>query len=222
MTAKKRIYKHDLKEDHFVTATFQFTSYVREHQNLFISILAVIVIVAIVIAVAMSSRGRSKEDAGRMLGEATILYQQGNFDGAIERCQALIDQHGGSKHAANGVVYLADSHLKLQHYEDAINAFQLYLDKYDDDDFLVASSLTGIATCHEQLDQFSQAGDFYLKAAEDVPGFYGAPEAIMNSGRCYATAGEIEKARASYQKLIADYGESRYMNLAKMALSELQ
>ena len=47
MTAKKRIYKHDLKEDHFVTATFQFTSYVREHQNLFISILAVVVIVAI-------------------------------------------------------------------------------------------------------------------------------------------------------------------------------
>jgi tetratricopeptide (TPR) repeat protein len=221
MAAKKRIYKHDLKEDHFVTATFQLTSYIREHQNIFIGILAGVVIVAIIIAVSMSSRGRSEEQASRILGEATIFYQQGNWDGTIERCQTLIDQHGGSKHAANAVVFLADGHLKLEHYEDAINAYQLYLDKYNDDDFLVASSLTGIATCYEQLEQFSQAGDYYLQAAEDVPNFYGAAEALMNSARCYATAGEIDKAKASYEKVIADYEQTRYINLAKMALAEL-
>jgi len=86
----------------------------------------------------------------------------------------------------------------------------------------MASSLTGIAACHEQLGQFAEAGEFYLKAAVKFPEFFSAPEALMNAGRCFAATGAVEKAKAAYYKLIEEFPESRYFDEAKMSAAELE
>lgn len=221
MAAKKRIRKHDLKEDRFVTATFQFTSFVRERQNTFLTVLAGLVILIIVTAVYTSSRSRTQETAARIMGEVNILYQEANYQGAVQQCQIMLDQYGKTREAGKATIFLADSYLKLGEYQKALETYQLYIDKYHQDEVLTASSFTGIAACHEQLGQFLQAAEFYWKAAEKFPDFFGAPEALMNSGRCFAAAGEINKAKGAYTKLIDNYPESRYFNDAKMAAAEI-
>jgi TolA-binding protein len=221
MSAKKRIRKHDLKEDRFVTATFQLTTYVRERQNTFLAILAAVVVAVIIVAVVTSSRSRTQEAVGQLLGEAHTLYQMGNYQEAIQRCQSVLDQFGKTQQADMAAFLLADSYLKLGDYEKSIEFYQLYVDKYHGDQLLTASSLTGIAVCHEQLNRYAQAAEFYQRAATRYPDYFAAPEALLNAGRCYVLAGQDDKARVAYQDLIEKYPESRYLNDAKVAAAEL-
>lgn len=117
--------------------------------------------------------------------------------------------------------FLGDIYLKLHDYQKAIKSFQSYIDKYRRDELLTSSALIGIAACHEQLGQYAQAGEFYMKSAEDFPEFFAAPEALMNAGRSYFSAGEVDKAIEAYQMLIDNYPESRYHDEAKMASAEI-
>jgi len=222
MVAKRRIRKHDLKEDRFVTTTFRLTSVVRENQNTFLTILAALVVLVIVIVVVTSSRSRSHEGAARLLGQANMLYQAGHFHEAIQQCQSVLDQHGNTQEAGQAAFFLADSYLKLGDYQNALDAFTLYVNRYHQDRLLMASSLTAIASCYEQLGQFSSAGEFYMKSAREYPEFFGTPESLMNAGRCFAHAGDLDAAIDSYTRVVEDFSESSYFTDAKMLIAELK
>jgi TolA-binding protein len=221
MAAKRRIRKHDPKEDHFVTATFQMTTYIREHQSLFLAIAAGVILVAIVGVVISASRGRAHENASKLLGEASISYKQGNLPAAAELCQTLLDMYGSTQQASAAVILLAESYFAMTQYQQAIEAYQRYLDKYHDDDLLAASSLTGIATCHEQEEEFLLAGEFYLKAATEYPEYFAAPEALLNAGRCFREVQDMARAEMAYTSLIDRYPENPMVSDAKMALAEI-
>jgi tetratricopeptide (TPR) repeat protein len=221
MVAKKRIRKHDLKEDHFVTAAFQLSSYVREHKNIFFIAIAGLVVLVIALTMFTSSRSHKQESAARIVGEVSILYQQGDYQATIQQCQALLDQFSNTKQASIAVILLADSHFKMGQYQDAISAYNIYIEKYHRDKLFEASSLTGIAACHEYLDQFADAGEFYMRAAEEFPEFYGAPESLLNAGRCFFAAGDNDRAREAYSNLTSSYPDSRYAKDAIVASAEL-
>ena len=222
MVAKKRMRKHDLKEDRFVTTTFRVTSFVRENQNTFLSILAALVVLVIVIVVVTSSRSRSHEGAARLMGQANMLYQAGHYHEAIQQCQSVLDQHGNTQEAGQAAFFLADSYLKLGDYQNALESFTLYVDKYHQDRFLMALSLTAIAACYEQLGHFANAGDFYMKSAREYPEFFGTPESLMNAGRCFSNAGDLDAAIDSYTHVVEDFSKSRYADDSKMLIAELK
>ena len=214
--------KHDLKEDRFVTATFQLTTYVRERQNTFLAILAALVVAVIIVAVVASSRTRTQQAVGQLSSEAHSLYQMGNYQEAIQRFQSVLDQYGRTQQADMAAFLLADSYFKLGDYEKSIESYQLYVDKYHRDQLLTASSLTGIAVCHEQLNRYAQAGDFYQQAARGYPNLFLAPESLLNAGRCYVLAGQDNDAIAAFQDLIEKYPKSRYVDDARVAMIELR
>lgn len=222
MAKKKRIRKHDLKEDHFVTSTLQLTTWVREHQNTVLAAVAVIVVIAIVATVISTSRSRSRETSDRLLGQVELLYGQGQLEQVINQAQMLTDQYSGSQEAGMAIFYMADCRLKLERYDEAITAYETYIKDYHDDKTLTASSYTGMAACYEQLDNFSLAGQWYLRTAKELPKYYGAPEALMNAGRCFALSGEGEKAMEAYRQLIDTYPESRFLAQAQMELATLE
>ena len=219
---KIRIRKHDLKEDHFVTGTLQFTTWVREHQNTVLAGVAVVVVVAILATVISTSRSRSRETAVRLLGQVELLYSRGQLEQAIQQAQMLTDQYSGSREAGRAVFYMADSRIKLERYDEAVISYQTYIEDYHADKTLTAASYTGMATCYEQMEDFSQAGQWYLRTAKEIPEYYGAPEALMNAGRCFTLTGESEMAMEAYRLLIEKYPESRLLPEAKMELATLE
>jgi len=222
MAKKRRISKHDLKEDHFVTGTLQFTTWVREHQNMVLAGVAVAAVIAILATVISTSRNRSRETAARLLGQVELLYNQGQFEQVIEQAQMLTDQYGGSQEAGRAVFYMADSRIKLERYDEAVVSYQTYIEDYHADKTLTAASYTGLAACYEQMEDFSQAGQWYLRTAQEMPDFYGAPEALMNAGRCFSLSGENQMAVEAYRLLIDKYPESRLLPEAKMELATLE
>jgi len=222
MAKKRRISKHDLKEDHFVTGTLQFTAWVREHQNTVLAGVAIVVVVAILATVISTSRGRSREASDSLLGQVEMLYMQGQYDRAIEQAQMLVDQYGGTQEAGLAVFYMADSRMKLERYDEALVAYQMYIKDHHRDETVTAASYTGSAACYEQLEDFSQAGQWYFQTAQKAPHYYGSPEALMNAGRCFTRAGEIERAKESYRLLIENYPESRLLSEAQMELATLE
>jgi tetratricopeptide (TPR) repeat protein len=222
MMAKKRIRKHDLKEDQFVTTTLRFTTWVREHQNTVLAGAAIIVVIVILAAVISTSRSRAQQTAARLLGEVEILYGQGRFEQVIEQAQMLLDQYGGRQEAGRAIFYMAESNMRLERYEEAIVAYEIYIKEYHRDKTLTAASHTGIAACYEYLEDFSQAGQWYYQTTQKMPDYYGTQEALMNAGRCYTKAGQIDMAKESYQTLIDNYPESRFLSQAKMELAALE
>lgn len=220
MVAKRRVRKHDLKEDRFVTTAFRVTSLVREKQSTFLTVLAALVVLIIVIVLITSGRSRTHEEAARLLGEANMLYQMANYRETIQQCQMVLDQHGKTREAGLAAFFLADSHYRLGDYQQALEAFHLYVDKYHHDPLLMASSLTGLAACYEQLGQFADAAEFYMRSAEEYPDYYAAPEALMNAGRCFLTAGDFDAAIDAYS-LLKKFPDVPYFNQAKMMVAEV-
>src|SRR5205814_10393117 len=61
----------------------------------------------------------------------------------------------------------------------------------------------------------------YQKYLDDYPGASGRPNAYFSLGECYRNLNKSSTARASFQKVLNDYGESEFAGPAAYALAEM-
>jgi TolA-binding protein len=105
----------------------------------------------------------------------------------------------------------------------ALATFQKYLDKYKNEDPLFsASAQAGIAQCQYTLGNFALAGDNFMKAASMAEeADFLAPQYLNLAGEAYALANMLDKAKAAYQKVIDQYKNTKYVNIARRNLAEI-
>src|SRR5229473_1568149 len=61
----------------------------------------------------------------------------------------------------------------------------------------------------------------YQKYLDDYPGGSGRPNAYFSLGECYRNLNRAPNARASFQRVLNDYGESEFAGPAAYALAEM-
>jgi predicted negative regulator of RcsB-dependent stress response len=93
----------------------------------------------------------------------------------------------------------------------------VYLNDFSADDKLVqarAYSLTGDAYMEQK--KYSEAAEFYTKAANYEPNKYFSPTYLMKAALAYEKLNQNDKAIKAYQKIIDEYWESSdYQNARK-------
>jgi len=217
---RKRITKKQIKEDKFVTNTFKVVEFVQEHMTqLILGVVAIVVIVAISILVTNSRKGKELEAAAQ-LGRAQLVYQTGDYEGAVHLLEPVLRQYGGSISASQATYYLANCHYFSDNYDKALEFYKKYLNMKHTLPSLKASAMAGVAACHEQKGEFSDAARQYEEAVKVFPEYYQAPEFLMSAGRCFESAGQTEEAKKAYQKVVDAYPESNSIQMAKIAVSE--
>ncbi len=216
----RRITKKEMKEDKLVTTAFKLSEWFQKHLNQVLMVAGAVVLVALVVFFVFSSKARRSKKAAELLGKATLEFQAGNASQAVTDLQTVIQKYGGTKDAGHASFYLATAYFYGRDYGRAKATFQEFIKKYGDDPLLLASAQAGIAECDMESGEFEAAGDNFVQAVSLNPDGLLAPQYLFSAGRAYLKAGQKEKAKEVFSRLIDQYPDSEQASEAKQQLAE--
>ncbi|MBM3314628.1 tetratricopeptide repeat protein [candidate division WOR-3 bacterium] len=209
--SKHRVSKDDLKEDKFQVAIEKVAAaYYRDRRRFWIY--GTVALVAVVGVILMLQRPRRVPDFTEpelRLTDAAVAYMQGDLPRAeqsfVELARLFPKDYAGIK----AHYYLANVFYMSQppRLEEARSEFATFLKKSKDDPILSPAAQMGLGNVEEQLGNAAEAAKAYEAVFRRWPESPLAYEAMMAAGRCYRSAGALDRAEAVYEHLLEADGE---------------
>jgi len=221
LTPKKKLTRHQMKEDKLVTTYFKAIDYVNQHtREIAYAAIGIVVVLALAFFMIRSKR-EAEENASVELAKAKMEFSRKAYPAAIDILKKLVENYDGTKSAGLGTIYLAHAYMHQQDYANAQAAFEAYLDGYGDDDLLAGAATTGIAATYDERKEYAKAAELYEKAANNFSDLMYAPTWLMDAARCHANAGNKPSAQQALKKIIDKYPKTAILDDAKGYLAEL-
>jgi TolA-binding protein len=221
MSPAKRITKKQMKEDRLVTSFFKTSEYIQKNPKPFIIGGTVVAVILVAIFLTLWNTDKENREAIAHLARAQISFDQGLSDDAVVELETVVNDYSGTDSAPSACFKLANIYFQNKNYEKALQYFKIMIEQYPDDKMKLAASAAGAGACYEEMGNRAEAGRYYRMAADLYPENMWAPGYLLEAGRNYGAAGDIESARKAYNMIIEDYKDSREVNSAKSSLSEL-
>ena len=201
---KKKISRHDLKEDKFVKFTLQAKSYFDENYQKIMRTGLVVGAVIVIIIFYYFNLQETNQEANSQLGIAEIEFANGNLAKAGERLSQLIEEYDGTDAADQAMFLLANIYYQQKKYSDARLYFEKFVEAYSGSNILLASGYAGLAACYEMEENFSEAAQLYERAADIDPQFTESDNYYYLSAICYKKSGNTQKARVLFEQLASE------------------
>lgn len=222
MSPAKRITKKQMKEDRLVSSVFKTSEYIQKNPKPFIIGGTAVAVIFIAVILFLWNIDKNNNRAAGYLARAQISYDRGLMDDAVIDLQTVVDNYHGTSSASSACFKLANIYFENGNYEEALRYFNIMIDKYPEDKLKLASAAAGAAACHEQAGNRQEAGQYYQMAADFYPNAMWAPQNLLNAGKNYMAAGNLESAKTAFNKITSEYKDSREINTAKRFLSEIE
>lgn len=167
MNPKKRMTKHKMKEDQFVTGVFRFREWAE--QNLYAVLIGVgaVVLVVAVIWFMSAQRTSTASESYELLGRGEMEVRNNQAQVAVIDFQKVIDDFGSTNAAKLAAFKLANLYYSMNDFEKAEKGFRTYIDKYVLDDISRASAMEGIAASLSGQGKFQEAAKQFLEIAKN-------------------------------------------------------
>ena len=137
--------------------------------------------------------------------EKDSLVQALNGDGNNYGFLEIIDEYSLSEAANLANYYAGASYLKLGNYENAIK----YLKDFSSSDYLVqARAFSLIGDAYVELKDYSNAIDYFDKAADEYPNEYFTPSYLLKLALVYEEIDDLDAALEVYEQIIDKYKNS--------------
>lgn len=231
---RKRITKKELKQDKLVTLYFNVIEFFRNNKKI-VSGTATGLVIAAIVAVAYMNNVRSNNDkAATELSQVLGSFSGGAYQVAINGdptqnvrgLKYIVENYGNSETGEQAKIYLADCYYYLGNYADAMKYFK----DYDGSDkFLQASAYAGMAEVYAVQKKYSDAAEYYERAAAVDSKNFLTPEYLVGAARNYIKTDHSEKAVSLLDRVKKDFPNSQYaqnvdllMAEAKLKMSENQ
>lgn len=164
------------------------------------------------------------EQAQEQLGEIIWLYEQGDYQRALEGTSEatglleIIAEYGSTETGNLARFYAADAFYHLGSYERAVELFEAY---DEEDNYLGASAYAGLAASYANLEQFAKAATYYEQAAFVYQNEATSPLYLFSAAQNYEEAGQFAHARELYQRIQEQYPESPQAERVPLRLARL-
>lgn len=202
-----KITKQQIKEDKFTTNMLKTRDWLLDNWQPVALAAAALIIIIVGISYYTGTKEGQTIEASTRLSTAIGEMRRGNYQEAIVELNDIADNYGGDA-AASATFNLANAYYGSKNFDEAINYFQEYLDKYKRSDLEASSAIAGIAACHENKQEFQAAADKYLEAADYYPDSPNAPEYLLGAIRNYINLGNREEVDAVLSRLESEFPES--------------
>ncbi len=222
---RKASKRQELREDTVVTwyaRALQF--YDQYKQQLIYGGLALVVLI-LGFAGYQAYMSSQNAEAEEMLGQIVGVYEQGNFQQALEGTSdaagllEIIDEYGATETGNLARFYAADAFYNLGEYERSLELFQAY-DK--DDNYLGASAYAGMGASYASLEQYQDAAEAYDEAADIYSNQGTTPLYLQEAASNYEEAGQLARARALYERIQEEYPDSPQAEQVAIHLARLE
>jgi tetratricopeptide (TPR) repeat protein len=199
--------------------------YIKKKQSLILTVGAVIIlIIGGVLGYRYYTQSQNQIAQAEMFQavyyfEADSLQRALHGDGSNAGLLEIADEYGFTKAGNLAKFYIGASYLKLGEFENAID----HLNDFSASDIIVqARAYALLGDAYMELGNYSEAANFYQKAADHRTNQYFSPRYLMLAALAYENAGNIDKARKSYEEIITEFPTSTEFQNARKHKSRIE
>ena len=205
---RKRITKKKLKEDAFVSATFEASHFVQEHlTRIILGVVGFLVLVGMV-WVYTNYRRELAGEAKLALFKAQGLYLNGQYALAASDFERVAEEFSGTVDADKAVFFSGDSHYKAGDLDLALTRFEECRETFSRDDPLLLNAVIGQAAVYEELEEYDKSLEAYREAFELAAYDYQKMMVKNGMSRVLAMAGRNQEALEAMDWIIETYPDS--------------
>ena len=223
MAAKKVTRKQLLKEpDEFITFSARLFQFAGKFKFQILVGIGVGCVALILVSGFVYFSKKSEEKAFSLMQEGIIkyktlsqtigpakAYQEVNTD-----FEYILKKYSSKEGGKLTRVSYADICYMAGEYDKAISLYRQSLKEIGDHQPVKYLVLNGLGYSYAAKQEYQEAATYFQKIASE-PESIMIDEALFNLGRIYHTLGNPEKSKESYGKIVSDYPDSIYIELAK-------
>lgn len=232
MTSTKKIIKKKLKEpDEFISFTEKIYLFVSHHAKSIALGAAIVVILLVVTFLFQAWNKKETEGADRMLSDAMENYQMVSspyreaspqeYKNAMEKFNEVIATFPKTESGKLAVLYKGNIHFRLGEWDEAIKAYNGYLEKAGQERLYRVFAMEGLGYAYEDKKDYEKAVQAFQKVVDLGQGFQLA-DAYLGLGRCSEKLGKTKEALESYRSFLKISGKSQMANIVLRKISNLE
>ncbi len=205
---RKRITKKKLKEDAFVSATFEASHFVQEHlTRMIVGVVGALILVGLA-WMYFNYRGERNNEADLAMFRAQNVYASRQYALAASDFERVAENYSGTAAGDKALFFAGDSYYNAGDLNQALTRFEECRDKLSNDDPLMLNAVIGQAAVYEQLEDLDKSIGFYTEALEMAHYDYQKVEIMDALSRVMAMAGRNEEALEVMDRVIEDYPDN--------------
>ncbi len=224
MAKKKRMTRKQLlkEPDEFLTFSRRQFRFVMEHTREASIVLGVFFAIIIVISGIRYFSDKAEDKASALLGKSMIKYETAMKDSSSEKAYAevepdfhkILKEYSGKDAAKMARIVYAGICYDADDPDKAIELYSEATEDFGDNPSFRNIILSGLGYAYEKKKDYKTAVTYFEKISKGSDLLL-KDEAFFNLGRLYAELGDTEKSADAFRKIVSDYSDSMYVELAK-------
>ncbi|MEW5855684.1 MAG: tetratricopeptide repeat protein [Myxococcota bacterium] len=235
--------KEILEPDQFITRSASVFDWIQDNSSKVLTVIAVFFGAVALLGLVTFFQNSRNSASSKALAEAMRVYHrpvstveastdtpadEKPFATAKEKYTAskdallkVVQEHGNTGAGAMARLYLADSHVHLGEYDDAIKQYEEYLKATGGADTLRFMALEGLAHAKEAKGDLKGAAETFTQMTQ-LEGKVGKDYALYNAGRVRLALNEKDQGKQMLERLVKEFETSPLKPKAEELLSTLQ
>jgi len=200
-TKTKRLTRRQLKEDQFVTTTFQLAQYFQHHRGRVVLAVAGAILLILVVFLFIRFQTGSRRSTELQLSQGVGMFQAGNYPDAAFRLSNFLQSHPRHNEADYAALLCGDANFYMSRWEDASRHYRLALERGAEGGEIWLAARAGLASVEEGLGRSVEAGKIYEELAGRHEDEGAKAHMLFSAIRAYRQGGEYTKASGLLDQL---------------------
>ncbi|PJA97857.1 MAG: hypothetical protein CO128_10400 [Ignavibacteriales bacterium CG_4_9_14_3_um_filter_30_11] len=224
---RKKITKHNIKEDKLITTFNNTLAFVDEYKSKIMLYGGITLVAAFLIIFFVNRNIQQNQKAGLELSRMIGIYDNGSYLEAINGklgtnflgFKKIVEEYGSTENGEIAKIYLANSYSLLGKYEDAYKIFKDYSGSIN---MYKAASLAGQADYFVANKDYEEAAELYNNASLVSELNALNSEYLLKAGINYLKIGNKAKAKELFNLIKVNYKTSGVANQVDKYLAQAE
>lgn len=194
---------------------------VEKYRSAALASLSALIILGIAVGVYFYLSQKWDREASSLESRAYNHYIEGDYQGALSAYQDLVDNYSRSSSIPVALYYLGNSHLGLGQTDQAIHAYQRFIEKHRGNDTILPLVYMNLGYAYMGKKDYSNAISAF-KEASTLKNSLIADRAVYETARAYEISGDMVSAVERYKYLARTYPSSPWSQAASSKLNKDQ
>jgi outer membrane protein assembly factor BamD (BamD/ComL family) len=219
---KTRLSKKQLKQDKFVSTTFELAEFLQEHTRKALIGLVIVVVLAAATIYYMNYSSHRETRAINLLMNGQTAYEAENYPLAVSDLERLRQEFSDTRIGDEAMFMLADAYFQMDDFERSRDVLYDFFAKHSNSSPFSHKAYAVMGCALENLTSYKEAADSYIKAAENARFDFQRVDSRIDAARAFLLAGNKERALQEYQHILDTFPEEQETSRVAMLMAEIE